>query len=348
MKSSTRNAVIGVLLLALLAAGAWWARGHAQFNWHNLGRQLAGVDWRFFAAALAAIYVSAAVRAVRWKILWGGGTSAWKLVAAQFIGFSSVALFGRVADLTRPYLIARRTHSAVATQLAVYSIERAFDLAAAAILFSVTLAFAPRSMPHHEAFARAGVLALGATVFLAAFALCVRWAGETLARVARRLLRPVSHKLGEAAATRTLEFRDGMTTIATARQLFAALAWSLVVWGLIALSYFLSARSFRLAPLLDGFTIPETMLLMATSMGGSLLQLPVVGWFTQVGVLAVALHGFFGVPLEVATACAVVIVLVTTLGVVPGGLIAARVEGVSLREAVSRGEAAAEAEPEAV
>jgi len=75
------------------------------------------------------------------------------------------------------------------------------------------------------------------------------------------------------------------------------------------------------------------MLLLATSMGGSMLQLPVLGWFTQIAVLAAALRGFFAVPLEPATACAAVMLFATTLCIAPTGIILARIEGIALRDA---------------
>jgi hypothetical protein len=85
------------------------------------------------------------------------------------------------------------------------------------------------------------------------------------------------------------------------------------------------------------------MLLLATSMGSSLFQLPVLGWFTQVAVLAAALRGFFAVPLEPATACAAVMVFATTLCIAPAGIILARIEGITLRD-VARSSSAQRAE----
>jgi hypothetical protein len=141
------------IVLALLALGIWLAHTHASFDVHSLLHQLRSVSVGFILIALRK-------------------TTALEMLPSQLIGFTIVGLFGRFADLARPYMIARRLKTSVATQLAVYSIERAFDLAAAAILFSVTLAFAPRNMPHHEAFARAGALSLAATALLVA--LCRR------------------------------------------------------------------------------------------------------------------------------------------------------------------------------
>ena len=58
-----------------------------------------------------------------------------------------------------------------------------------------------------------------------------------------------------------------------------------------------------------------------------------MGWFTQIAVLAAALHGFFAVPLATASACGLVLLVVSNLVVVPAGLIAAQREGISLRDA---------------
>jgi hypothetical protein len=148
------------------------------------------------------------------------------------------------------------------------------------------------------------------------------------------LLHPLSPRLAEAAAARVLDLRNGFRTISTLGEFFSALSISLLLWSCIAGSYLLSATAFRGSPPLAGFTVAATMLLLATGMGGSLVQLPVLGWFTQIALLAAALHGFFAVPLETATACATVIQVVSNLSVIPAGLFAAQREGVGLRSAV--------------
>lgn len=323
--------------LALVAAVAllYAFRHRIAFDPHAFVRQLHQLSLRFLLLALLCIAVSFTLRGTRWAILLGPvqHASTLQLLPSQCIGFTAVALFGRVADLARPYLVARRLGTPVATQLAVYSIERAFDLAAAAILFSTTLAFAPKNLAHHEAFTRAGVVSLAATLFLAAFALTVRFAGAALAGFAAAVIRPVSTRFADTVATRVLDFRDGFRTIATFGQFAAALLVSLIMWLGIALCYLFSARAFTAAPTLTGLTFTGVMLLMATSMGASLLQLPILGWFTQIAALAAAYHAFFNVPLETASACGAVSLITTSLSIVPVGLIAARVSGIGLRDA---------------
>ena len=166
----------------------------------------------------------------------------------------------------------------------------------------MTLAFAPRNTPHHAAFARAGALSLAATLLVVAAALIIRFSGDSISRLAHRALHPISARLATAAAARVLDLRAGFRTISTLSEFLAALALSLLLWTGIAASYLLSATAFRASPHLATFTLSATMLLLASGLGGSLLQLPVLGWFTQIAVLAAALHGFFAAPLETAIA----------------------------------------------
>src|SRR5258708_28695850 len=72
------------------------------------------------------------------------------------------------------------------------------------------------------------------------------------------------------------------------------------------------------------------MLLMAASIGGSLLQLPIIGWFAQIAVTATAMHTFYGAPIEAATACGAMLMVVTFLCIIPAGYIYSKVYHVSL------------------
>ncbi len=325
------------VVLVLLVLIVWLSRTHASFDWKSLGHQLRSVSPLYILIAFACTYFGYWLRAWRWAVLLAPlhKTTTRQMLPPQLIGFTIVALFGRFADLGRPYLIARRLKTPVATQLAVYSIERAFDLAAAAIIFSATLAFAPRNMPHHEAFARAGILSLAATLFLAAFALSLRFAGKQVARIAASLLRPLSENLAHATSERIHEFSHGLRIVSTVSEFLSALGISVGMWLVIAFMYLEGVHSFRATPSLANLSFAATMLLLATGLGGSLIQLPILGWFTQIAILAATLHGFFNVPLETATACGVVLLVVATLAVIPGGFIAAHLEGITLREAAS-------------
>ena len=293
-------------------------------------------------AGIALIYATYYLRAVRWAVFVSSTkkVSPTSLLGSQFIGFTAVALFGRLADLTRPYLVARRLGLSLSSQVAVYTIERMFDLGAAAVIFSCALAFTPKGLPHHEVFVKAGVLSMGATIAIAVFAGAVRVAGPTIARFARGTVGLLSKSAGESIATKIVGFRDGLNALSSARDFGVVALLSLAMWGMIGLAYLETAHAFVHTPELSGLTFSRAMLLMAASIGGSLLQLPIIGWFTQIAVTATAMHTFYGAPIEAATACGAILLVVTFLCIIPTGFIYSQVEHVSLKKVTQESEAA--------
>ncbi|HXB61650.1 MAG TPA: hypothetical protein VNU94_02215, partial [Acidobacteriaceae bacterium] len=204
----------------------------------------------------------------------------------------------------------------------------------AALIFSTALAFMPKTppMPHAEVIARLGRGSLLATLALAVFAVALRVTGEKVARAAEAVFGAVSKELGNSAAEKIRGFRDGLRVVTSMSEFVYVAALSLAMWGLIAMAYVESVHAFVDTPRLAQMSFAQTMLLMASSLAGSVVQLPVVGWFSQIGVTAAAMTGLFGVSVEAATACGALIFAVCSLSVIPVGLIYAQVERVSLKK----------------
>jgi glycosyltransferase 2 family protein len=337
-----RRGVLWLLGVLALVALVLLFRSKVQFDWAMFWHQLRYVSVGHVLAGMALIYVTYWLRAVRWAVFLSQTkkVSATSLLGSQFIGFTAVALFGRLADLTRPYLVARRVGLSLSSQVAVYTIERMFDLGATAVIFSSALAFTPKDLPHHEVFVRAGVLSMGLTLAIAVFAGVVRVAGGAVAAFARGTVGLLSKSAGESIATKIVGFRDGLNTLSSARDFAVVAALSLAMWVLIGSAYLQTAHAFVHTPELGGLTFSQTMLLMAVSIGGSLLQLPIIGWFTQIAVTATAMHTFYGAPIEAATACGAVLLVVTFLCIIPTGFIYSQVEHVSLKRVAQESEAA--------
>jgi uncharacterized membrane protein YbhN (UPF0104 family) len=331
--------VVGVVALAVVVA-LFWNKVH--FDWAMFWQQLRFVSVGHIVAGIVLIYVTYLLRALRWSVFVSPTKKvpATALLGSQFIGFTAVALFGRLADLTRPYLIARRVELSLSSQVAVYTIERMFDLGAAAIIFSSALAFSPKNLPHHEVFVKAGVLSMGATLAIALFAAVVRVAGSAVAGFARATVGMLSKAAGESIATKIIGFRDGLNALSSKRDFGVVTLISLAMWGMIGCAYVQTAHAFVQTPELAGLTFSRTMLLMAASIGGSLVQLPIIGWFTQIAVTATAMHTFYGAPVEAATACGAMLLVVTSICIIPTGLIYSRVEHVSLKKVAEESEAA--------
>ncbi|MGB0123954.1 MAG: lysylphosphatidylglycerol synthase transmembrane domain-containing protein [Silvibacterium sp.] len=331
---------IAIALIALVL----FARHKIHFNWGVFVQQLKLADWPRIGFAVALIWLGYIVRAMRWalflkparKVPW------FSVLGAQVIGFTGVALLGRPADLVRPYLVSRRVKLPLSSQIAVYIVERMFDLGAMALIFSTVLFFAPdkATLPHPELLRHIALTGLVGTAALAILAVAVRISGEALATFTGRMLGKLSEGLGSSVSAKISAFRDGLDMLASLRDVAAALLLSLGMWALISLAYFETTRAFVDSPPLHTMTLARCMVLMAASMLASTVQLPVIGWFTQIAAVATAMQQLFGAAWEPALGCAAVLLVVTFLSIVPVGLIWARFEHVSLRKISEESEGA--------
>ncbi len=337
--------IVWILVGLLIAFIAWKLRG-AHFNWAVFKAQLAHADKKTLLIATGCIYVGYMLRAWRWAIFLKPtkSVSPWSVLGPQVIGFTAVALLGRLADLVRPYLVARRASLPLESQVAVYAVERMFDLGAVGLVFSGVLFLTPghASLPHYELFKRAAAAGLLGMAAIAIFTLAVRFAGNAVAAVTTRLLNPLSPRLGTQAGEKIRIFRDGLNVFQSMADAAAATLISLLMWGLIAAAYWLTMRAFVESPVLAHITLSQCMLLMAASIGGSLIQLPIVGWFTQIAVTSATMEALFGVAWEPALGCGAMLLVVTFLSIVPVGLLWAQIEHVSLRDVAEQSEQAVE------
>ena len=199
------------------------------------------------------------------------------MVPAQFIGFTAVAVLGRLGEFVRPYLVARRQHVTFTSQLAVYAVERVFDLLAAAVIIAVTLSISTsvRSLPYHQQFRRAGYFGIAPPLLLALVAVTIRFLGR-VADSASRAFGVISKKLAHAVQEKILAFSYGLDAIAGWSELLLVLLYSFSTWGLIALAYVVVVHAFSV-PELASIPAAQTILLMAGSLFGSFAQLPAMG-----------------------------------------------------------------------
>jgi glycosyltransferase 2 family protein len=282
---------------------------------------------------IAYIYLGYVMRAVRWKIFLRPvrrQASALKLVAPTVIGFTGLALLGRPGELIRPYLIARREDLSFSSQLGVWAVERIFDIGAFTILLvlAVLFATAPKRLAYYGGFREAGLAFTVLVIVLVAGAIIIRRNGEALADWVERRFSHLSANLGHRIALRIREFHSGLDTIDGPGSLLLLIAVSLVMWCLIALAYKEVTMAYG-----DKIRIPQSqlLLLMGSSMVGSLIQLPGIGGGSQLATIT-ALQRWFDVPKELAASCGIMLWLVTFTAVVPLGLLLAHWERLSFRK----------------
>jgi hypothetical protein len=334
-----RELILGSVVFVALIALVVWGRDRIHFDFGVFASQLKLADWRKIGIAFGCIYVCYLFRAARWALLLRHikKVPLFSLLGTQVIGFTAVALIGRIADPVRPYLVSKKTGLPLSNQIAVYIVERLFDAGSMALIFSATILLtawfgAPGALPHPEVMKKVSYGALITTVAGAFFLMVVRFAGGAVALLLEDAFGMISKDLGRAVGDKIRAFRAGLDTLRSFSDFGIASSLSLAMWGLITLAYFEIITAFVASQELKALTLAKCMLLMASGMAASGFQLPVLGWFTQIGVVAAAMSGFFGVAAEPATACAATLLAVTFLGIVPVGLVWARFEHVSLRK----------------
>ena len=340
-----RQLILGLVVLLALVGLLFWGHDRIHFDFGVFRSQLARADCRKIAFGVGCIYLAYVFRAVRWALLVKHNKKVpiLSLLGTQVIGFTAVALIGRVADLVRPYLVSKRTGLPISSQIAVYIVERLFDAGSMALIFSVLILLSPAgSLPHPEIVRKAGYWGLALTLCGAAFLVLVRLAGGIVAGFCERAFGVFSSKLGHAIGHKIRTFRTGLDTIRSISEFGIVAGLSLGMWLLISLAYLETMRAFVASPELGSMTLGKSMLMLATSGVASVFQLPVIGWFTQIGLVAAAMASLYNASPEASTACAATLLLVTFLSITPVGLIWARFEHVSLRKITVESEHAGE------
>jgi uncharacterized protein (TIRG00374 family) len=326
---------VGLAILAVLVYIQF--RHWSEFDWSTFwkeGRRLGeapGIYHIFHAITL--IYLAYVMRAIRWKLFLRPvrpKASWWKLISPTVVGFTGLALFGRPGEMIRPYLIARREELPFSSQLAVWTVERICDVGAFTILLiaAAFIATAPKRLAYYASFREAGIALSGMVVAMVVGALVVHRSGEALAQWVERRLSHLASGLGHKIAARVREFRDGLNTFHGVGSFLQIVAVSVVMWCMIAVAYKEVTHAYGQ----EALEIPQTqvLLLMGSSMVGSLIQLPGVGGGSQLATIA-TLERIFGVPKELAASCGITLWLVTFVAIVPVGLGLAHRERLSLR-----------------
>src|SRR6516165_1418043 len=145
-----RLLISGVVVAVLAALIYLQFRAWETFDWSKFLAQTGRVNKLFILGGVAFTYLAYVLRAVRWKIFLRPirpQTTTLQLLSPTIVGFTGLSLLGRPGEFIRPYLIARRTNTPVSSQIAVWTVERIFDVAAFGILVVIAAFLASTHRP---------------------------------------------------------------------------------------------------------------------------------------------------------------------------------------------------------
>src|SRR5712671_1043565 len=241
-----KHLVYAVVFLVLVVLVYLQFRTWQHFDWALLLEYQ--LNWRHIFHAVAFIYIAYFLRALRWKIFLRPvrkEASVWGLFAATLIGFTGLALLGRPGELSRPYLIARREKLTFASQIAVWAVERIFDVGGFTVLM-VAAIFLPSKL---RAFTLAAPPAVSHWIHLTGYALIalvlgllsgavlVSYRGNRIAQWVEDRFSHLAENLGHRIAQKIREFTLGLNTIHGPFAFLQLSAVSVSMWWVIALAY---------------------------------------------------------------------------------------------------------------
>src|ERR1700688_4812014 len=185
-----KRIVASVVVFLILAGLLYLQYRHWQsFDWGTFWAQTHRIKKLHVLHAIALIYIAYFMRAVRWKIFLKPvrpKATIVDMLSPTLIGFTGLALLGRAGEFIRPYLIARRADLPFSSQLAVWAVERIFDVGAFTVLMvlAIFLPSALPAIPHPEFYVRfreGGFLLIGVVLAMAGVAIMIRRSGEAVA-----------------------------------------------------------------------------------------------------------------------------------------------------------------------
>jgi len=333
-----KRIVASAVVFLILSVLVYLQYRHWQsFDWGTFWAQTHRIRKVHVLHGIALIYIGYVMRAVRWKVFLKPVRPKVKtieLVSPTIIGFTGLALLGRAGEFIRPYLIARRTDLPFSSQLAVWAVERIFDVGAFTVLMVLAI-FLPSALPaiphpeYYRRFREGGFLLIGLVLLMAVGAVLIRRSGDAVARWVEERFGHLSANFGHKLAQKVREFGAGLDTIHGPISMLWLSVVSVGMWYVIALAYQEVTHSYGVASL--EIPVSQLLILMGSSMVGSMLQLPAVGGGSQMATIA-ALSSVFDVPPEMAASCGILLWLVTFAAVVPLGLVLAHHERLSLRK----------------
>ena len=254
-----------------------------------------------------------------------GRAGLWNCFTTTVIGFMVNFLAGRLGEIARPYLLARKEGFSASSTFATIFLERVLDLVTVVLLIGFWLLVAPLPSSSDELLRSlkigGGVAFFGAAVALAVMFVFARRPHRVLPWT-KRIFKVLPKRL-EAAAGRFAEtFTAGLAVLVDAASVLRAAAMSLLLWLNISFAFWLGALALGV-----DFPYGDTFLVIGFLTVGVAVPTPgAVGGYHV--MCALALTTLFGTEASLAKAVALVnhavaFVPVTLLGIlffVGGGL----------------------------
>jgi hypothetical protein len=298
-ESPARRSLIRRALPAALGIGvsvallAWALRGVSA---EEVLRHIAGARPGPLAAAVIVATLSFPLRLIRWRLLLRDERGEpyplaplWHAIALGFMANNLLPL--RAGELIRSYTAARLAQARFTTVISSVAVERIFD--ALTVVALLTFALLTSELPSSVTvagtsvtqLARAGGVASMVALLLAVMVVAAPLAAEKLVR---RLL--PSARLADRIVDLIEGVRQGLAVLRSPTRLAGVILWSLVIWLVNALAFYLGFAAFGIPVSYAGALLMQGLLVLGISVPST------PGFFGPFEAVIVAVLALYGVP----------------------------------------------------
>ena len=335
-KSLQRWLWLGVCVVVLALAFYNLSRGDEwhNFSWRAVWLSVEGANPFYLMGAVAATYITYLLRAYRWRFFLDPikKASLWNLFVGHILGFSAVYVIGRWGEFVRPAYIARKEDVTFTSQVAVWFLERIYDMVFVVLLFAVALAFGPLQpgTAHARHILRAtrwvGLVILLVGFLIVGMLVIFRLRSEELTTGTPKSLRFLSELNQQRLQKFLLSFADGLEVIENWQDFLYSIGTTALLWFFNTSAFWLVMRSM-------GGDVGElswlaAALVLVFSVLGMLAPLPGIGGGFQVLAIYV-MTGFFRITPERATGTSILLWLMVSVPCVVLGLLLLIYEGLT-------------------
>jgi uncharacterized protein (TIRG00374 family) len=272
---------------------AWALRGVSA---EEVLRHIAGARPGPLAAAVIVATLSFPLRLIRWRLLLRDERGEpyplaplWHAIALGFMANNLLPL--RAGELIRSYTAARLAQARFTTVISSVAVERIFD--ALTVVALLTFALLTSELPSSVTvagtsvtqLARAGGVASMVALLLAVMVVAAPLAAEKLVR---RLL--PSARLADRIVDLIEGVRQGLAVLRSPTRLAGVILWSLVIWLVNALAFYLGFAAFGIPVSYAGALLMQGLLVLGISVPST------PGFFGPFEAVIVAVLALYGVP----------------------------------------------------
>jgi uncharacterized protein (TIRG00374 family) len=320
----------------LVAAFLYWRLSQSGFQWQRFWESFTQLHAGWLSLGIFLVFLTYVGRALRWKVMmkpFAPHANFRKLLSATVIGFTGIVILGRPGELIRPYLIAVREKTPFSSQMAIWLLERIWDLLIVLAMFGFALSqvrIDPSTLgPSMQWLLRTGgVVVAGLCTVCVVVLVMIGVFSEAAQRRIRDAMPAIPLRFRSRVEDVLVAFAGGMRSTRSSSFTGQILVYSIAEWAVIVLATWCLLRSF---PQTSNFTMTDSAVFVGFVAFGSIVQIPGIGGGMQVASVVI-LTELFGVDFAAATGVAILIWLTMYVFVAPLGILLAVHEGLKWRE----------------